>query len=126
MSSDDGAFRHEPPTDPTHCLRLRRRYIDAELQREIDDFNSFKARCLNQASLAADNPDLPGPPPNAPEQLRAGKVRIAKLREELSMVDEQLAATPEALQRKQLAALHGERQSRHANLIAEIAAIDSE
>ena len=124
VNGDDRDDRREPPADPTERLRARRDYVAAHLDRTIDNFQSLKAHCHEQASLAARYTNLPGPPVDAPKELRRLAALAEKYREELAEIDAQLAETPEAQRQRELDALRAEQNARQAQLMAEIKGIE--
>ncbi|VTT97976.1 unnamed protein product [Gemmataceae bacterium] len=86
----DGVNHFNPPTDSRTLLLLRKEFVEAKLQKEENDFTEYRNACLEQAAISSRFPNLPGPPTEAPQLLQAGAERIAKLREELARLNEQL------------------------------------
>ena len=93
----DGVTNHyEAPVEQATLLRLRKHFIATKIKREVAAFDQFKASCEQQAGYHVRSPmTCPPPPANAADQLRAGKARIEKLREQLAAVDREIAASPE-------------------------------
>jgi hypothetical protein len=90
--------RREPPSDPDTLLAVRLQYVRRKLDLEEEAFLKFQSDCRFQAHWAKANPSsCAPPPPNAGEQLRAGKKRIAALRKELKALDQQYAKTQGAI-----------------------------
>lgn len=92
----DGVTNHyEAPVEQATLLRLRKHFIATKLKREIAAFDQFKASCEQQAGYHLSSPmTCPPPPANAADQLRAGKARIEKLRDELAAIDRERATLP--------------------------------
>jgi len=104
----DGVWNHcPPPTDKRGCLLARRDYLRARLEREEKEFIEFRAECVQQIHLAARFSNLPPPPADAADQLRAGAARIQQLQTELAQVEADLV-DPEEQKRRQ----HAEEQQR--------------
>jgi hypothetical protein len=103
----DGAMRdglgngHEPPTEPGELLRAKQRYVALKLRLEVERFEHFQNECkevlANKVRYAN---TLPGPAPNAKEQLERGAERIANLREELAGLDREISQLPDERARR--------------------------
>jgi len=94
----------EPPENPSSLLSAQRQFLDVKLKQEIEDFDKFYKECQTQVQHHQKFPAYcPPPPANAKEQLERGKKRIVKLRGELTTIDEDIAKTPEAKEKREKA-----------------------
>lgn len=98
---DQSGF-YDPPSEPQQLLKAKRRFVSLKLTREEQDYEEFFNDCSHRLSWRQryGNMSAPGPPPNFKDQLEHGKQRIAKLRIELSALDRELAALPDAVARR--------------------------
>jgi hypothetical protein len=95
----DGTFRMHPPVDPDQLRRNKLKYLQEKLRIEIATFHRFKQDELLRIDLSVKNRDLPGPTPNAAEQLRAGSERIKALQQEIAgLINEQSLSQEEQVQ----------------------------
>jgi hypothetical protein len=84
-------FQMIEPADDLARLRAQHEYFTAALSKEEKDWYSFKTEAEQQAQLHLQNPSFcPSAPPDAVEQLEAGRDRIRKLREQIAEIEEQL------------------------------------
>jgi hypothetical protein len=70
------------------------------LEGEQRDFVKFKEQCVNAANTNAYLINVPGPPPNAAELLKAGAKRIAQLQKNLDTLDREIAELPDQKARR--------------------------
>lgn len=70
----------EPPVhDIVGCGRLRLKYAEEKLRREIEDYEQFLADCRQQADWHVQYPNAcPPPPADWKEQLAAGHTRVER------------------------------------------------
>lgn len=101
VSDRTATFFQDPPCDPTELLKARRRYFEAELEREVNEFNEYQAECQSMAHWNKQNPSCCPPPEDAADQLKRGKKRINALRKQLSEIDQELGKSPEGVAKRE-------------------------
>jgi hypothetical protein len=106
----DGLQSHFPPPDNEYDrLGIQRDYYAALLEGEEKAWHQYRQTCVDLAAQSARYANLPGCPPDAPQQLERGAQRIAELRQKVSEIDALLAGDPrkkvnnEAIERRQRA-----------------------
>src|SRR4051812_10848702 len=93
---------HEPPQEQFALLRAKRLFVAAKLGEESKAYQAALTDYQQQANLAAKYPHAcPAVPKAAMASLRNGWDFIEKMRVDLEQLDQQLAQSPEAIQRVQ-------------------------
>lgn len=119
----DTVNHYDPSPDAKVRMATRHEYLTALLRREEKDFRAFQQACIEQASLARVYTNLPGPPADAAEQLKAGQQRIQKIREELATINAQLEDKAETARRMAEQQRQDGIRSRNAAALQSIAGI---
>lgn len=109
QGSDRGRTIYPAPTTKLGKLRARVRFLTYKHNQEFDEFEKFKNECESQITYHIRSPKFcPSVPEEALEQLKAGKARIDKLREEVERLEAQL---PENKQKQEQADLERKRSA---------------
>lgn len=91
----------EPPTEPGELLRAKRAYVAVNLRLEVEAFTQFREECQEKlASRVRYGNTVPGPPPDAKQQLERGATRVQKLRTQLDAMDREIANLPNEVGRR--------------------------
>lgn len=122
--SDGVANHYEAPIEQAALLRLRKHFVATKLKREVAAFDQFKASCEQQASSHLLYPmSCPPPPPNAADELRAGKARIESLRSDLAEINREIATLPESRAKASFIEEQRQRNSAAKEVLAEIVGV---
>jgi hypothetical protein len=123
--SDGNEIFLEPSTNPRELALTRLEYLRNKLKQEESNFHSYRTEVHQQAAFVLKNPlNCILPSGQAPDELRAGRERILKLRAELNGLEEQIAAShPHAEQRKFHLAQMAEQQSKAQALMQAVSEI---
>jgi len=117
-ASWDGEYHMDPPEDEKDLITLKRAYVEHKLKEETKNFNNYK-----QAVSGAKYP-----PAEAPDELRKGKRRIEKYRQQLADLQAQFDKLPEERARREhereMADLDHQSHQRRDALRKEIDAIE--
>ncbi len=93
-----GGFRQEPPSHDYSRLLLIRKYVSEHHRRAIEDFMKLKNALMGRAIFQW-RENLHGPVhPDGPTALRHLKSLVERQQAELDELDQQLSATPEAIE----------------------------
>lgn len=116
----NGYAHLNPPADKWERLRLQAEYYAFILKREEKEYYAYQNACMEQLNLAKKYPNVPGPPPEAPELLRAGEDRMRKLRAKLDGIAAELRESPQAKFERQREDRERERLNRLQAQIADL------
>jgi hypothetical protein len=84
----------DPPTDPIALLQARKAALQAFLQREISEWEKYRAHCYEQNELAKTYSNFSPVDNRALRVLREGQQRIEMMRNMIAEIDKALDQTP--------------------------------
>lgn len=110
-ATSNGQERHsEPPADIFIRLGLQREFLLTQLKQHETVFRQYKDDVLNQAKLATQYSNLPGPPTDAAEVLGKLKTDIEAIRVQIGKIDRRLAESQRAKEMDEKQRYEQERQ----------------
>lgn len=119
-NSEDGKVKAEPPESQYELLLVIKMRAKELLRRAELEFFNARSTLSEMAANAIRYSNLPGPPSDAPQQLRKLKSNAIKRRKELAAIDAKLEKTPQRIARRKQEQQLAERQQQITEVATKI------